>query len=127
MIEIYANSHKSDKELMKSLSVEGLKPHSIHGFGRAPFFVVFPGHKAMIESLEIDEWLYYPKALSKALIDRGVENCVYCHSGREYINGEYVEPDVPEETRITNLLIPLAQSSDATRSLKRALQTTTGN
>ncbi len=127
MIEIYANSCKEDKELMKSLSSEGLRPHSIHKFGRAPFFVVFPGHKAMIEDLESEGWLYYPTVLSKALSDRGIDNCVYCHSGLEVINGEYVYPEIKEETRIKNLLIPLAQSPDAAKALKSALQITAGD
>lgn len=35
--------------------------------------------------------LYYPKDVSKALMDAGIENRILCHSGKTVINGEYLD------------------------------------
>lgn len=75
---------------MVSLEKEGLAPCAIT-FGNAPFFAVLPGPAAMINSFTAEKWLYYPTELGKALHEKGIETCIFCHSGREVINGEYVD------------------------------------
>lgn len=60
---------------------------------RAPFCTgddrFFDGTKPMFFGSR--EWLYYPEEFSRALLEAGIHNEVYCHSGRTVRDGVYVD------------------------------------